>query len=118
MTGNTESKGECEYRISQEACKFLINHISDSRILNFDEKTFLYFLTHEFLKTSNLEENDKENMEKIEKMKTGSLIVRLKNTDIMLSSMKKNGVILKFAKKELVEAIKNRILGKIINYNF
>jgi hypothetical protein len=62
-----------EYRISQEACKFLINHISPSRLVIFDMETFMLYLNNEFLSIDKLNEKDIENKEKIEKMVPGKI---------------------------------------------
>ena len=99
---------EMHYRFSQEACQLLANHIGSDRVISLNKIDLLKFLNSEYVRPH--EFTDKEVEQKIKDLTTGSCIFTSPDYDgIVLCGMKQKTVVMKYAKKDYLDAIKQRI---------
>eukprot|EP01080_Neovahlkampfia_damariscottae_P005577 gene5577-9393_t len=96
------------YRFSQEACHLLLKHLSPDRIISLNKKDLLNFIDSTFVRPQ--EFSDESVQQKVKDLPTGSVIfVSPDYEGIALCGMKQRTVVMKYAKKEYLESIKQRI---------
>jgi hypothetical protein len=99
---------QMHYRFSQESSHYMINLISPDRVVNVGKKDLLTFISSTFVRPS--EFTDEKVQKQISSMTTGSCVfVSKEYPGVALCGMKQLYVVMKYARKEYMDAVKQRI---------